>query len=409
MTELKKLDIYLSIEGENYRVGQLVEDKNYFFKYDEDFLNRGLDISPFHLPLNKKIYSFDSTFLEGLPGVFYDSLPDGWGRLLIDRYLVSKKVDLTKISALSRLSLSNKNSWGAFSYIPNSNIEHLPFNDLNLSKIYKEAIKIYDDEEDSLNETIFELGSSSGGARPKIYVDYDIKNDKIFNQSNEHTQPWIIKFATSAEIKDSAKIEMIYSRVAVTAGIEMMPCKLFEDKKGRFHFGTQRFDRTDKGRIHCISAAGLLHDNFRLSALDYGHLLNAAFTLEKNYNAYEKVFRLMLFNIFMCNRDDHSKNFAFRMNRKGQWTFAPAYDLTYSIPLHGHHSISINGESISPKLSDLAKLANTFKIEHAKQIIDEVETSSQSFLNLASEYDVAKSTTKQIKSQMNFIRKNFYS
>jgi serine/threonine-protein kinase HipA len=409
MNELEKLDIYINLEGNEHLVGQLVSEKRLFFKYDDNFFKLGWEISPIHLPLDSKIYSFDYTFLEGLPGVFYDSLPDGWGRLLIDRYLGSTKKDITQISALTRLSFTNVNSWGALIYKPNFKIPIVPIHDINLSKIYKEAIAIYDYDDKSIGENILELGSSSGGARPKVYIDYNPVTGKIYNHGNENTQPWIIKFATSAEIKDMAKMEMIYSKIAITAGIKMMPCRLFEDVKGHFHFGTQRFDRTGQGRIHCISAAGLFHDNFRLSAIDYGHLMNAAFTLEKDYLAYEKIFRLMMFNIFMCNRDDHSKNFAFIMNSSGSWRFAPAYDLTFSIPLHGHHSITINGESKTPKLKNAADLANTFNIDNYKTIIEEVESACQEFKLQAQAFDVIKSTTNQIINQMNFIRKDFYS
>ena len=144
--------------------------------------------------------------------------------------------------------------------------------------------------------------------------------------------------------------------MAVTAGIEMSECKLFKGKSGQHYFGTKRFDRINNRRIHVHTASGLMHDNFRASTMDYGHLMDYAFLLEKHVKAYEKVFRLAAFNVFAHNLDDHSKNFSFLMNNKGEWQFAPAYDLTYSYSSYGFHSTMVAGESQNPGAKHLMKL-----------------------------------------------------
>lgn len=124
-------------------------------------------------------------------------------------------------------------------------------------------------------------------------------------------------------------------QMALKAAIEMSDCQLFHSKSGQNYFGTRRFDRTETGRLHAHTASGLMHDNFRMSTMDYGHLMDCAFRLEMYVNAYEKVLRFAAFNVFAYNRDDHSKNFSFLMNGKGNWKMVPAYDLTFSTSAYG--------------------------------------------------------------------------
>jgi serine/threonine-protein kinase HipA len=162
--------------------------------------------------------------------------------------------------------------------------------------------------------------------------------------------------------------------MAIDAGIEMSECKLFKGKSGQAYFGTKRFDRIGNNRLHMHSAAGIMHDNFRLSNLDYGNVMDCAFRLERDVRAYEKILRLAAFNVFAHNRDDHSKNISFLMDENGIWKVAPAYDLTFSSSSHGMHSTMVNGESAKPSKLHLLELANYFKIKNASSIIDHVQS-----------------------------------
>lgn len=405
---IKKVKVNLHFPDQYHEVGHLIkEDKRIFFKYSSEFIESGLEISPFKMPLSEKIYNFDDDFLDGLPGVFYDSLPDGWGRLILDRYLTSIGKHIDDLDSMDRLSYVGNNAWGALEYHPNFEVKHNNFSNFDLHQLYKEAINVYNSETQS-NEILYNLSSSFGGARPKILV-YITNENQLDFKASENSEAWIIKFSSSVDINDSAKVEYAYAQLANTAGIKMMETKLFYDQKNIPHFGIRRFDRSSSGKIHCASVAGLLHDNFRLPALDYGHLMQAAFFLEKDYIAYEKIFRQMLFNIFMCNRDDHPKNFAFCMDSKGQWMYAPAYDLTYSIPAHGHHSITIQGESFKPKISHIISLAKIFKIRDFEKILEEVETACANFSRFAKELDINKKTIKTIEKKTSDIRKEFYN
>jgi serine/threonine-protein kinase HipA len=173
----------------------------------------------------------------------------------------------------------------------------------------------------------------------------------------EDYDEWIIKFPSSSDSRKIANIELACHRMALLAGIAMSECHLFKGKSGQVYFGTKRFDRVADKHLHAHTASVLIHDNFRMSTMDYGHLMDCAFRLEKHMKTYEKVFRLAAFNVYSHNRDDHSKNLSFLMNAKGEWQFSPAYDLTFSYSGYGFHSTMIAGESKNPGRKDLMKLA----------------------------------------------------
>jgi serine/threonine-protein kinase HipA len=189
--------------------------------------------------------------------------------------------------------------------------------------------------------------------------------------------------------------------MATDAGIEMSECQLFKGQSGKAYFGTKRFDRQGNNRLHLQSAAGMMDDNFRLSTLDYGHLMDCAFRLERDVKAYEKVLRLAAFNVFANNRDDHSKNFSFLMDATGKWQLAPAYDLTFSYSGHGFHSTMVAGESAKPTREHLMKLATHFNIKNAATVIDEVQSVIANWKKYAALYGVKSASKKQIQKVIN--------
>lgn len=177
-------------------------------------------------------------------------------------------------------------------------------------------------------------------------------------------------------------------------------CKLFQGKSGKLYFGTKRFDRVENQRIHLHSASGLLHDDFRRSTMDYGHLMDAGFQLEKNVQVYEKVIRLAAFNLYSHNRDDHSKNFSFLMNHVGKWRFSPAYDLTFSSSSRGWHSTSYAGEYQNPTQAHLLELAATFGIKKPMTILNEVKEAIANWKQHAKNSNVIPYTITTIEKKM---------
>lgn len=288
-------------------------------------------------------------------GVFHDSLPDGWGNLLLDRYLKEKGIDPYKLTILERLSLIGTSGKGALEYRPSTNIlfedEYIDFN-----KLATESEKILNSDYtgDSLN-TLYQYGGSSGGARPKVFV-------KIENKE------WLVKFKATNDPKDIGEIEYQYSLLAKECGITMPETKLFENK----YFGVERFDRTLNGKVHTISAAGLLHADYRIPSLDYATLLKACLILTKDMTQVCDLFRLMVFNIIISNKDDHAKNFSFQLINN-EWKLSPAYDILPSTGFNGYHTTTINGKG-EPNLSDVKSLAKEAGITNQQYslIIEEI-------------------------------------
>jgi serine/threonine-protein kinase HipA len=407
MERIDKIIVSLQFQAEEIAVGELVqEQKQIYFKYYPSFVQNGLDISPLKLKLSAIIQKANETPFDGLFGVFSDSLPDGWGRLLLDRTLTAKGVSLANIGPLERLAFVGNKGMGALVYRPEIELEHHDSFKIELDEIAKATQQIITGTASDVLDDIFQLSGSSGGARPKILVGYNkktqhiIANSPFLPQDYEH---WIIKFPSSSDNPDIANIEYAYYKMAIASGIEMSESQLFQGKSGKTYFGTKRFDRNGNNRLHLHSAAGMMHDNFRLSSLDYGHLMDCAFTLEKDIKAYEKILRLAAFNVFANNRDDHSKNFSFLMNHEGKWIFAPAYDLTFSYSGHGMHSTMIAGESANPNKKHLLELANYFKVKNANLIIDEVQNYVNEWNKYAKLCNISKNTIKNIQKVINKI------
>ena len=408
MSGINKLFVSLLLEGNTFEVGELVlSDQKIFFRYNTDFLKTGLNLSPIKLPFSGEITSADKQPFDGLFGVFNDSLPDGWGRLLLDRTLSAKGIDITKTTPLDRLAYVGSRGMGALVYRPEIKPEKTTEPVPELDILAAEMNQILQGTSSEIIEELFILGGSSGGARPKIFAAYNpVTNDLIHGLHNipEGYDEWIIKFPSSSDNREIANIEFAYHKMALLAGIEMSQCRLFKGKSGQVYFGTKRFDRITGKRLHTHTASGLMHDNFRMSTMDYGHLMDCAFRLEKHVKAYEKIFRLAAFNVYSHNRDDHSKNFSFLMNAKGEWQFAPAYDLTFSYSGYGFHSTMIAGESKNPGRKELMKLATHFGLKNAGSIIEEVQESINQWGAIASEQDITKETRNTIQSAMDKLR-----
>ena len=399
---VEKLKVELHVNATPLDVGELrLEGKNIHFKYFPEFLKTGLNISPIKLPFNGEIHTANPALFDGLFGVFNDSLPDGWGKLLLDRTLISLGKNPLEINPLERLSYVGDLGTGALVYKPILEINERTLAPINLDVLASESLQIIKGVSSEVLDELYELGGSSGGARPKINVSYNSKTKVFISGSTvlpEGFEHWIIKFPSSTDLPDIAQIEFAYTLMARSCGIEVAEFQLFTGKSGKKYFGTKRFDRAGNRRIHMHSASGIMHDDFRLSQLDYGHLMDCAFKLEQNILGYEKVLRLAAFNVFSHNRDDHSKNFSFLMNQKGGWRFSPAYDLTFSSSSHGHHSTMVAGESKNPNAKNLLELAKAFQVKNAETIISEVKSVIAKWPKFAKTVGVSKASERLISN-----------
>lgn len=337
-------------------VGRMINNSDDLtvFEYDANWLKNGFPISPFYLPLKQGIFTAKQDPFNGIFGVFNDSLPDGWGNLLIDRLLMKNGVNPKSLSIIDRLSIVGKNGMGALSYEPDNSFKGN--NDINdLLFFAKEVEKILKDEVPDSIELLVNKNGSSGGARPKVLLNINGEN-------------WLIKFPNSLDSKNIGQIEYKYSLCAKQCGIEMPETKLFEKK----YFGVKRFDKQGAEQFHVHTASGLLYADYRLPSLDYIDLGKATWALTQNIEEVKKIFRLMIFNVLTGNKDDHSKNFSF-IYKSVNWKFAPAYDLTPSYGINNNHSTTIAGKG-NPLKKDVFEVAKQIGIslKHANKIFDEV-------------------------------------
>lgn len=350
---------------DNQPVGRLALTKERLcaFEYSPEWLRTGFSISPFELPLQSGVFIAKPRPFEGGFGVFDDCLPDGWGLLILDRYLQQKGVSLPALTLLDRLALVGSTGRGALEFRPDySVVTRQDYADFE--KLALEAEQILDSD-DYTGEGIEEFqyrGGSPGGARPKIFVRY---NDK----------EWLVKFCAKRDPQHIGIDEYRYSLLAKECGIEMPDTRLFEDK----YFGVERFDRTSNGKLHVVSVAGLIGADYRLPSIDYTHIFQICAMLSYNVAEMWKVYRLMAFNYLIGNKDDHAKNFAF-IYHDGDWHFAPAYDLLPSDGINGFRTTSIN-DKIEPTEEDLFAVAAKagLKEQECKNIYDELQTKVQNY------------------------------
>ena len=353
LKHLQSINVYY--EAQQLGRLALAPDRRCLFEYEPAWIRDGFSISPFYLPLKSGVFTARTEPFDGLFGVFSDSLPDGWGKLLTDRWLMSKGYNPAEFTVIDRLSIVGNQGMGALSYQP---AQHIPRVDaIHQVDFYaNEVAKILQADYSGSLDDIFDKAGSSGGARPKVLVKID-------------GMDWLIKFKSTADPENVGVIEYNYAQIAKKCGITMPETRLFEGK----YFGVQRFDREADKRIHVHSAAGLLYACHRLPSLDYTALLKATMALTRDFGEVEKMFRQMVFNVLTGNKDDHSKNFSF-IYHNNRWKLSPAYDLLPSFGFNNNHTTTINGKG-RPVLEDCiegAKLT-ALPVKTAERIIDEVK------------------------------------
>ena len=352
METADKLEVYY----EGVKVGTMAVHQKYrtAFEYSEEWLRSGFSISPFSLPLQRgvKIARFDP--FDGLFGIFADSLPDGWGRLLADRMLRKQGERPEEIDPITRLSIVGNSGMGGLEYRPVYRMKGSePSGDLD--RLAEECRKILRSEESDDLDLLFAMGGSSGGARPKVMIRLD-------------GEEWIVKFPSSGDPADIGLMEYEYNLCAAACGIQIPEIRLFPSKRCAGYFGAKRFDRqkTSAGgrKIHMASASALLEVSHRIPALDYTSLMALSWHLTRKADELLRMYKLMCFNVFAHNRDDHSNNFTF-LCEDGKWRLSPAYDLTYSNSAGGEHATTVAGEGRNPSMKDILSVAKKAGIKES--------------------------------------------
>lgn len=345
----------------------MTPDGKVAFSYDDEWLVNGFAISPFVLPLEKKVFIPEKRYFNGLFGIFADSLPDAWGQLLLDRLLKEHKIT-EDITVLDRLALVGTSGMGALEYEPDYIIiENEEIDDLDY--LSKQCQKILKTEYSPDLDVLYKLGGGIGGARPKILTHIEDKD-------------WIIKFLAGIDGPNCGLREYIYSECARKCGIKMTETRLFPSKICDGYFGTVRFDRIPyegkMKKVHMATAAAILEADFMSPCLDYSVLMKLTHVLTRgNAEDMENMFRRACFNVFAHNRDDHAKNFTFLYNEDEDcWRLSPAYDITYSNTYYGEHTTSVDGNGKNPGEKELMNVGTGAGIKKSlcADIIDEIRT-----------------------------------
>ena len=396
------------------------------FQYDEDFISSGINVSPIKMPLSNMTYSFpglsEVTF-KGLPGLVADSLPDKFGNIVIKKYLESLDRTEDSLTSLEKLCYTGKRGMGALEYEPSTDIvnDDAPVDIDALTKLASEILS----EKESLHikhnkdmvAQLMQCSSSVGGARAKTLIAWnpetnDIRSGQV--NAGKGYEYWLLKFDDISNNKDKdstpdsgeyTRIEYAYYLMAKAAGIEMSECRLYKEN-GRAHFMTKRFDRIgSKGeKLHMQSLCAIAHMDFNSPrAYSYEEAFSVMRQMKLSHTDFVQLYKRMVFNELAKNYDDHTKNIAFLMNKKGEWSLAPAFDMTFSYSKDSvwvnSHQMLINGKYEKIQKEDFRKVADKagLKKSEAEKCIEQVENAVSMWSDFAKEAGLSSERTKIIK------------
>lgn len=411
------------------RVGAIAWDKNTgigSFEYDPAFKQQNWDIAPLLMPIDSprgQVFSFPElaairTF-KGLPGLIADVMPDRYGNTLINAWLAQQGRPANSMSPVEVLCFIGTRGMGALEFEPvlqngNNTTTKIEISDLVevaqtiLSARTTFEASLNEDEEFALRE-ILKVGTSAGGARAKAIIAYNEQTGQV--RSGQTKAPkgfsqWLIKFDGVTDSQFGAtygygRVEMAYYLMAKDCGIDMMESRLLEEN-GRAHFMTQRFDRLpDGGKLHVQSFCAMRHFDYNeVTSYSYEQLFQTMRMLGLTYAEAEQLYRRMAFNVMARNCDDHTKNFAFTMDKQGQWRLSPAFDVCHAYrpnsPWVSQHALSINGKRQGINYTDLKSVAQQMNVKKAETIIDEVSQVVRQWPNYAQQAGVSNELRKAI-------------
>jgi len=404
-------------DGDNQRI---------IFQYDDKFARSGIEVSPIMMPLGNTAYYFtnlNEKSFKGLPGLLADSLPDRFGTLLNDSWFEEHGIDPKDMNAVERLCYVGERGMGALEYKPNKNPESSIEENLRIAELIKTANHVLAKRKEiSVKpieglDVLVNVGGSAGGARAKALVAYcEETNEFRYGQidAGEGFTYWLIKFdgiknnadKGRDEVTYFTRIEYAYYLMATAADIKMSESRFYKENN-LYHFMTKRFDREivngKMGKIHMQSLGALEHLDYEdAGAYSYEKVLSTFNKLKIYRSDVEEFFRRMVFNVLAINRDDHVKNISFLMNRKGEWSLSPAYDVTYAYNPDGSwtssHQMSINGKRKNILIDDLMAAASTMAIgkTKAKAIIEQVHNTVLSFPKFAKQADLPEKEAKHL-------------
>lgn len=396
---MKKLSVYYEGWGERWLLGTLADDGlHLLFEYSAEALRQGLELSPRHLALRAPAYGDFPAHQMRLPGLVADAVPDGWGLLLMDRLFRKHGRNAATVSPLDRLAFINGRAIGALNFEPSENVD-LPAEDVQLLELAQQARVIISDKDSEALRRLAVMGGSPHGARPKVLVHYRPATGLMSTVPFEGSEAWLVKFQAQDEHKEVCAIEVLYAELASALGLEMPTTRYFDLDKKLAGFGIQRFDVEAGMRVPVHTLAGLMHANFRLpSSVDYLTFLRATRFITRSQVEVDRAFERAVFNAVFNNRDDHPKNFSYRLGRDRSWRLAPGYDLTFNEGPGGEHQMDVCGEGRNITRDHLLKLARQGGVDadFAQTVIDRALAVAQTFPARAKRHAIRPATVKNL-------------
>lgn len=391
-------------------VGRLAyRDRVAYLEYDQPFLKAGLELSPVHHRTGSGLQKpHDIGVFEGLHGLFHDSLPDGWGRLLIDRRARQLGLDPASLTPLDRLACVGSSGMGALVFEPQTPIWPEDDTGIDLDQLTEDARRVLAGETAEVLAALGKAGGSPAGARPKALIAVNENGLARHGVTDppEGYDHYLVKFRGTDDPGDIANIEMAYALLAKAAGIDMPETRLLEGAKRQVCFAAQRFDRNDNHRLHVHSASGLLYADIRISSLDYRDLIRLTRAMTRDRRECAAMFTLAVFNVLTHNRDDHGRQFSYLMGRDGRWRLAPAYDLSFAPGPGGEHSTSVLGRGKDITRAHLRELGRNadLKNQQADEIIDRIADTTGNWKQFANEAGVSRESTAIIADAIKTVR-----
>lgn len=418
-TPVSQLEVWRTLaNAEQLLVGRLAQNaQGVYFQYEQDYLKRSDNLSPFALEFTDRLQKAPSAPHQGLAGVFADSLPDGWGNLLMDRVFRQKGLLPAQVTAMDRLAFVGDRGMGALSYRPASDFYPGSHPSINLFELGEQARSLFEGQTQEVLSALVAAGSS-GGARPKAQI-YAAPGqlDACRTEPLPGDEAWLVKF-TSDHLPlghEEGLCEAAWLTLAARVGLQVPQWQLLRhSEKGqeRQWLALKRFDwvtgttQANAGRLHMHTACGLLDADFRTPSLDYEDLIKATSLICKSPAAGQLQFKRAVFNLFACNQDDHSKNWAFLQDDQGRWSPAPFYDVTFSPHPYGEQATAFAGYGKNPPVSalqQLAKAASFANWKAAQKVMDQVIEPLADFAHIARDLGIRKETTALIEKQLNDI------
>ncbi|ADD69412.1 HipA domain protein [Denitrovibrio acetiphilus DSM 12809] len=394
------------------------------FQYYPEFIRHELDISPIHMPVygsENNIYEFPSLPMDtyyGLPGLLADSLPDKFGNTILNAWLAQQSRTPADMLPVERLCYLGNRGMGALEYTPaiykKTKAEKIDIEEMTgvVADILamRQALNTNTGSKGVVQD-IVSVGTSAGGARAKAVVAYNQQTGDLYSgqlKAPRGAEHWLLKFDgvnPEGDPEGFGRVEFAYYQMAIACGIEMTKCHLLEIGK-HAHFMTKRFDRIGNEKLHLQSLCGIAHFDFNnSSAYAYEDAFQIMRNLRLTYSDAEQLYRRMIFNVLTYNRDDHTKNISFLMDKKGKWSLSPAYDMTFSYrpdsPWVSRHQMSVNGKRERITTDDFLAVANGMNIKKPKEIIEQISGTVHQWKTYAKEAGVEPSICEQIEKLIN--------